>query len=290
MVRLEFELIRQEDSRASLGESPVWDQETGDIWWVDVTGKKLFRLDPVSRHIDLWSTPDVTGFVVLTAPGRPALGMRTGIYLFNSDDGAFDLLVPFERTGHRFNDATVDRLGRLWTSTMTLDAQSGAAAVQLVTKDLTLEQVVRDLTIPNGLAVDLELGRLFYSDSHPDIQSIWFQDLTAGAEQTGKNKPYATTKDLSGRPDGAAFDTHGFYWIAGVDGGELYVFDPEGQLVETIPVPFPAPTKIAFFGTQGRCLAVTSKGIGDDGGYMALAELPETLASGMVQPYWSAGV
>lgn len=289
MASLNLELIRKEEGRALLGESPVWDPETGDIWWVDVTGKKLFRLDGGSRDVVRWNTPECPGFVVLTAPCRPAVGMQTGIYVFDPQRTNFDLLVSFEKAGHRFNDATVDQLGRLWTSTMALDAETGVAAVHMVSEDLVLEPLVQGLTIPNGLAVDLERGRLFYCDSHRDVQSIWFRDLKPGYAETGREMLFATTKALKGRPDGAALDVRGFYWIAGVDGAELYVFSPDGQLGRSTPLPFPAPTKLAFFGPGGRSIAITSKAIGEDGGYMALADMPEAFNSGITQPYWTAG-
>jgi len=289
MVKLDFELIRVEDGRAALGESPVWDPATGDLWWVDVTGKALFCLDTDAGSIRHWKTPEYPGFVVLMGARKPAVGMETGIFLFDPATGAFDRLVPFDRDGHRFNDATVDQKGRLWTSTMALDAKPASADIVQVTGDRTLKPVVRHLTIPNGLAVDLDRGRMFYSDSHPATQSIWTMSVDARTAATGDAGLFATTKSLQGRPDGAALDASGNYWIAGVDGGELYVFDPEGRIFNTVPVPFPAPTKIAFQGADGRSVAVTSKQIGEDGGYVAIARLPEASVPGAVQPYWDMG-
>ncbi|MCI5076095.1 MAG: SMP-30/gluconolactonase/LRE family protein [Oricola sp.] len=289
MVKLDFELIRVEDGRAALGESPARDPETGDIWWIDVTGRKLFCLDTEARTVRHWETPEFPGFVVLTGARKPAVGMQTGIYRFDPATAAFERLVPFERDGHRFNDATVDGTGRLWTSTMALDAQPASAEILLVAADLTLKPVAQGLTIPNGLAVDLDRNRLFYSDSHPDIQRIWTSELDIRTAQTGPARLFATTGDLKGRPDGAALDERGHYWIAGVDGGELYAFGTDGQVADTVPVPFPAPTKIAFHGTDGRSVAVTSKQMGEDGGYIALGRLPETAACGLMQPYWTAG-
>lgn len=290
MAKLEFELIRRDENRAELGESPVWDPDADTVWWVDITGRKLLCLDIAARTARHWSTPELVGFVVLAARHRPAVGMQSGIFLFDPGEETYELLVPFDQAGHRFNDATVDRLGRLWTSTMALEALTGAAAIHKVSEHLSLEPVAEGLTIPNGLAADMERGRLYYSDSHVDRQSIWFMDIEASSARTGPAKPFATTSALKGRPDGAALDERGFYWIAGVDGGEVYVFDPDGQLAESVQVPFSAPTKLAFLGAGGRSVAITSKSIGEAGGYLALAELPDAFASGITQPYWNIGV
>lgn len=289
MVSLNFRLNRQANGRTQLGESPFWDPETGDIWWVDITGEQILRMDAQAGDIQCWQTPEIPGFAVLMASGRPAVGMQTGIFSFDPHAASFELLVSFDRAGHRFNDATVDRLGCLWTSTMALDAQPGCAAIQLVTDHLALATVVSGLTIPNGLALDLERGRLFYSDSHPAVQNIWVRQIRPDPPTLGEPRLFATTNNLKGRPDGAALDERGRFWIAGVDGAELYVFDPDGQLDATVSVPFPAPTKISFLGSEGRSIAVTSKSTGEEGGYIAVAEIPDEFPPGITQPYWNAG-
>lgn len=283
MVSLSFQVFSQRHEKAQLGESPCWDPETNDVWWVDVSGHQLLKTEIASGETIVWKTPECPGFVVLLASGSPAIGMETGIFTFHPDLGAFEKLIDFNQPGCRFNDATVDQQGRLWASTMALDAQAGRAAIHQISEDLRLDTLANGLSIPNGLAVDLDRGRIFYSDSHPDIQSIWVKPMD------GEATLFASTKKLNGRPDGAALDQDGFYWIAGVDGSEIYVFDLDGELHVTIPVQFPAPTKICFSGNDNRLVVVTSKEIGEWGGYLARAELPQGMAAGIAQPYWNPG-
>lgn len=290
MASLSFQIFSRQHEKAQLGESPCRDPESDDLWWVDISGRQLLKTDTASGETVAWSTPECPGFVVLTAPGSPAVGMETGIFAFLPDLGAFEKLVEFDQPGCRFNDATVDQRGRLWASTMALDAQVGRAEIHLVTEDFGLETFVRELSIPNGLAVDLDRKRIFYSDSHPDIQSIWVKPIVGGSPLKGEATLFASTKNLGGRPDGAALDQDGFYWIAGVDGSELYVFDLDGKLHDTIPVPFPAPTKICFSGHDNRLVVVTSKETGEWGGYLVQATLPQEMTAGLVQPYWNPGV
>lgn len=289
MPSLSFEVFSREHERARLGESPCWDPETNDLWWVDVTGKRLLRTDLGSGQTKGWPMPELVGFVVMMGPDAPAVGMETGIYAFAPRAGTFDRLVRFDEAGCRFNDATVDASGRLWASTMELDGQPGRAAIHLVTQRLELEPVVSGLATPNGLAVDLERGRAFHSDSHPDVQSIWEMPIEDGSGQTGEPHPFASTAELRGRPDGAALTQDGSYWIAGVDGGELYVYGLDGVLGAAVPVPFPAPTKVCFAGQDDQLIVVTSKGIGESGGYLARARMPRGMSPGTVQPYWIPG-
>ena len=287
MASLDFRILRQEGGKAQLGESPCWDPGSNDLWSVDVTGKQILRADTLSGEVQAWETPECLGFVVLTAPSRPVVGMQTGIFAFDPESSSFERLVPFDQPGCRFNDAAVDQRGRLWASTMAMDAQAERGAVHLITQDLKLDTVVQGLTIPNGLALDLERGRLFYSDSHPAVQSIWTRPLKPDPGQLGEASLFTTTKELAGRPDGAALDQQGFYWIAGVDGSELYVFGIDAALHTTLPVPFSAPTKVSFSGPAGRSIAITSKTDEKDGGYIGLANLPTGMTPGIAQPYWN---
>lgn len=287
-MRWSFEVVCSPE-KARLGESPFWDPETNDLWWVDVIGKRLLRTAVATGTTEVWDMPESPGFVVLTGAGAPAIGMETGIYAFAPPSGDFERLVRLEQAGSRFNDATVDTCGRLWASTMALDGRAGQASIHLVTADRDLQTFVTGLAIPNGLAVDLDRGRVLYSDSHPAVQCIWSMPLSTGPRLVGEAKPFAGTKQLRGRPDGAALSQDGTYWIAGVDGSELYAFDLHGQLIDAIAVPFPAPTKPCFAGPDGRMLWVTSKDIGEDGGHLARARLPPDTPAGIVQPYWMPG-
>ncbi len=286
---LEFEVIHPHGKRAQLGESPFFDPASRRLWWVDITGKRIHMADTCSGEVRAWDTPEFPGFVVLNASSRPVVGMQTGIFAFDPDHCAFERLVTLNQPDCRFNDATVDPNGRLWVSTIDNHSKAESGAVHRIRDSLELETVASGLTIPNGLAVDLSRGRLFYSDSHPSIQTIWTRNMVSG--KTGFSRPqiFADTRAMAGRPDGAALDEDGFYWIAGVDGAEIYVFDPRGDLNTSVSVPFTAPTKLSFSGPNGRTLAVTSKIGNGEGGVVALASMPAKMAAGIAQPLWKHG-
>jgi sugar lactone lactonase YvrE len=268
---------------AVLGESPFWDG--GDsVWWVDVPGRQLLRTRLSTGLSESWPTPEIPGFVVLAAPERPYVGMESGIHAFLPARGQFSLVVPNSGQGQRFNDATVDGTGRLWTSLMDLDLAEGRGSIVVVTPDLRLREVEGGLSIPNGLAADHASARLYFSDSHAASQQIWYLPCDFASGETGARVPFADLEPLPGRPDGAAVIPAGRrYWIAAIDGGVLYGFDPDGKLAATVVLPFPAPTKPAFF--AGR-LVVTAKAAGDhDGRPVIAAGLPAEL-HGPALPFW----
>lgn len=286
---LKFRLFSHGHMPAKLGESPSVDMVSESVWWVDVDGKKLFRTTCETGETVTWDTPEHPGFVVVTAAGYPAIGMETGIFAFVAETDRFEKLVGLEMPGCRFNDATVDSAGNLWASTMALDAQRGRAAIHLVTGSNSLSTIMDGLTIPNGLAVDAARQRLYYSDSHKDVQSIWVLPTDDVPGVVGEAEIFATTMRLAGRPDGAALDADGNYWIAGVDGAEIYVFSPEGELLFAHPVPCPEPTKLCFAGADLRTVLLTSKGRGETGGCLIRAFLPTGMAPGAQQYSWASG-
>jgi sugar lactone lactonase YvrE len=64
--------------------------------------------------------------------------------------------------------------------------------------------------------------------------------------------------DLPGRPDGAAVDAEGCYWVCGNDAGLVHRFTPAGKLDLSLAVPVKKPAMCAFGGAQLDTLFVTS--------------------------------
>ena len=61
-----------------------------------------------------------------------------------------------------------------------------------------------------------------------------------------------------GRPDGAAIDQDGCYWICGNDAGLIHRFTPDGRLDRSLQVPVKKPAMCAFGGANLDTLFVTS--------------------------------
>lgn len=282
-----MEFTPAEGEGAQLGESPFWDH--GDaVWWVDIAGRRLMRTLLSARRTQGWPTPETPGFVVLASPARPFVGMESGIFAFLPSEQRFERVVRFDRPGQRFNDATVDGTGRLWASTMATDASPGLGALHVVTADLALRTMLDGLTTPNGLAADMRRGRLFVSDSHPAVQTIWTMACDVATGDLGARAVFASMTDLPGRPDGAALgEGADSYWIAAVDGGALYGYSGEGQLHWIVPLPFPAPTKAAFV-AGGMAVTAKAEG-GHDGRLVVAADLPPVLRGPGVA-FWKPGV
>lgn len=258
VTNLAFEI--HTETNALLGESPVWCAEQSCLWWIDIEGRQIHRTSDISGETLSWTTPEMPGFVVLTDSNLPAVGMESGIFLFFEGGGTFEKIVPLDVKGVRFNDATVDSTGRLWAGTIDIKTTLAIAELYTIGSDRQINPVVSDLFYTNGLAVDPDRNRLYLSDSHPDVQTIWRYSCDSTTGRLADRTIFVNMSEMKGRPDGAAIDAYGNYWIAAVGGGVLHVFSPNGDHLREFKTPCDAPTKLIFAGPNLDRLYLTSKG------------------------------
>lgn len=274
--------------RAKLGESPIWSAREGCVWWVDIDGALLCRTDIADATTRSWPTPERPGFVVLTDPHGLAVGMESGIFAFDPAQASFTRIVTVDQPGHRFNDATVDWTGRLWAGSMALDATQPTGVLYSIDADRKACPAILGLRTANGLAADERRARLYLSDTNPAVQRVWTLPLDPVQGLLGERSLFADFTALAGRPDGAAMDRDGNYWVAGVGGAVLHRFAPDGLLLESHRTPCQAPTKPAFIGPALDRLVLTSKGgdAADDG---SLAISGPIAPPGQPVPAWRIG-
>lgn len=255
--------------RAKLGESPVWSEADRAVWWVDIAGRRLIRtgLDGDTRH---WPTPEIPGFVQCLG-GQVLVGMQSGIFRFQPGDAGWSLAVPLDQPGQRFNDACQDDRGRIWAGTMDLGNATADGALYLYDPGAgSLQRRAEGFRTLNGLAWDAARSRLYLSDSHPKVQTVWTARATPEGVLTAP-QVFAGFEGREGRPDGAALDPKGQYWIAGVGGATLYRFAPDGTETARLATPQRSPTKPAFIGWRMALTSFVDEGVG---GRLALWDDP----------------
>ncbi|WP_270937568.1 SMP-30/gluconolactonase/LRE family protein [Falsiroseomonas oryzae] len=246
--------------RALVGESPVWDEATGRLWWVDIRAPALHRTDPATGATETWPLAEPVGSLGLCRSGAVLLALRSGIHRFDPTDGTLDLLAAPERDrpANRLNDGKVSPEGRFLVGSM--DDRPEKAATGALWR---LDPGARDcalladgLIVSNGLAWSPDGRTLWHSDSRASVIWTWRYDPATGAATDRREvaRPDAAT----GRPDGAAMDAEGGYWSAGVSAGRLNRWMPDGRLDRVIKLPVAAPTMPCFGGPGLRTLFVTS--------------------------------
>jgi len=256
---------RLDASRDQVGESPLWSVAEQALYWVDIEGRRIRRFDWSTRRVDSWQAAERVACIALHARGGLLAAMESGVFHVHAEPGGATLAatqvaaVAHPREGMRFNDGRCDRQGRFWASTMVRDMSLGlpdGALFRLDGRGLSLP-LVSGLVTGNGLAFSPRGDIMYLSDSHPSVRRIWAFDLDADGTPLNRRE-FVDMNRHPGRPDGAAVDADGGYWICANDGGLVHRFTPDGRLDRSLPVPVPKPAMCAFGGPQLRHLFITS--------------------------------
>ena len=169
------------DAKALVGEGVVWCAVSEKVLWVDVWNRFLHRFDPATGVNETWELPEKTGCVAPIDGTRVAVGLESGIFLFDLRTRALTpyCLIEGGASQNRCNDSMVDPSGRLWCGTMNLQGLSGPATGELVAVDGNGigASLLKGLHLPNGLACSPDGKTLYLSDSHPSVRTVWKFDL-----------------------------------------------------------------------------------------------------------------
>ena len=255
------------DAPDRVGESPVWDVRAQRLWWVDIEGACIrSTVLGAADAVQSWHMPERVGCIALTpVQGQLIAAMETGIARVTLQEGGqadIDWLAHIQHPapGMRFNDGRCDASGRLWVGSMVMDMSLASDLGGLYCLDergLTGPHVTGLLT-SNGLGMSPDCRTLYLSDSHPKVQKIWAFDLDAATGHLSQQRLFVDMNDWPGRPDGAAVDAQGLYWICGNDAGQIHAFDAQGQWRQSLTVPMPKPSMCAFGGANLDQMLVTS--------------------------------
>ena len=249
-------------ARTRVGESPLWSAADSALWWVDIEGRQLHRL--AGGVHSSWTTHERLACIALHDAGGLLAAMETGVFRLQvQPNGALTnervASVRHPREGMRFNDGRCDRAGRFWVSSMVRDMSLAAADGALYRLDARglSRPLVGGLVTGNGLAFSPDGRVLYLSDSHPSVRRVWAYELDDDGVP-GARREFVDMNLYPGRPDGAAVDADGCYWICGNDAGALLRFTPAGVLDRALKLPISKPSMCSFGGPGLDELYVTS--------------------------------
>ncbi len=253
------------DGKHTTGESPVWVSEQHALYWVDIPAKLIWRWSASSQITRFWALPEMVGCIAHSGGKQWVAGMETGVFLVTlNDDGSANtaLLSPAQHAAPnmRFNDGRCDRQGRFLAGTMFLN-MGEAKAVGVVSSfngSGVQRTLLEHMIVSNGMAFSPDGKTMYLSDSHPSVQLIWAFDYDTATGTPSNRRVFVDMNPLPGRPDGAAVDAEGCYWICGNDAGLVHRFTPEGKLDQSLSVPVKKPAMCAFGGVNLDTLFVTS--------------------------------
>jgi sugar lactone lactonase YvrE len=202
--------------------------------------------------------------------------MRDGIYRARSWGGPLEPLVRFQHAAHsRFNDGKADPLGRFWAGTYYEPRDARKADLYCIDcrpdngnggKPLVQLKVTNTMN-SNGLAWSPDQRTLYWADTAEHTVHAW--DWEAGGNAMRHHRVFHRfdpkpagwrpgQPGYGGRPDGAAVDAEGHYWVGMFEGGRLLRLSPAGEVVAEFEVPARCPTMPCFGGPQRRTLYLTT--------------------------------
>jgi xylono-1,5-lactonase len=241
---------------AQLGEGPLWSAAELAVWFVDIKGHRIHRFEPETHKLRSWNTPEDVGFIARVTGGRFLCGLKSGLYSFEPATGALSLvtLVDSDRPRNRLNDGFVDASGRLWFGTMD-DEEVEPTGVLYRFDAQGLKRCAADYVITNGQATSPDGRTLYHVDTLQKV--IYAFDLAADGG-VANGRIFARIEHEGGYPDGTAVDSAGCIWVGLFGGWGVQRFSPEGDLIETLPLPVANCTKPAFGGDDLRTLYITT--------------------------------
>jgi sugar lactone lactonase YvrE len=282
------------DVRNGVGESPVWCADESALVWTDITGRALYRLSWPDAKLTRWDAPEMIGALARTANGGWIVSSESSVGDLRFEANGRASFSPRARFAHhatpmRSNDGRCDRQGRFWCSSMHLNIPGGhavgafyrfdgdrmgnavktpmerasstdtGAGTAAASSDLpTLARRVTGLIIANGCAFSPDGRTMYLADAHVGVQQVWACDYDLASGTPSNRRVFIDMRQHPGRPDGAAIDTDGCYWIAAPDAGQVHRFTPAGKLDYSVTVPVKKPTMCAFGGADMRTLFITS--------------------------------
>lgn len=252
---------------AELGESPVWNNQSGVLYFVDITGGRINALLPDGRFATVHKSAARTGALALTDKGNLIFTEDASVAMLDIGTGNVSQIHAGvqEGAGYRFNDGACDPQGRFITGLMHEGPERKSGALYQFDNRDNACLITPEIALPNGLAWSEDGNILYFVDS---VACSIFQ-ATYNAKGMSENiRLFVKTPARLGRPDGIALDEEGGIWVCQFNGACLLRYDRNGCMSDYVAMPVPRPTSCCFGGKGLETLFITTARFG-----MTAAEL-----------------
>ncbi len=252
------------DFRSQLSECPVWDERTGNLYFVDITGKSVHRIS--NGKMTTWKTGDFPTAVALRAEGGAVVAQASGVGFLDFETGAVQkVCMPDPTPGNRLNECKCDPSGRYWAGSMqtnlnpdgserAMDRHIGAL-FRLDPDGRVTRHTEPEFGISNTMAWSPDRRRFYFGDTLRNAIFAFDYDDDSG-EIRGRRVLLEGYRH--GLPDGSCIDHDGCLWNARWGGGRVIRITPDGSVDLEVEVPVTNPTSCAFAGS-GRLIVTSAR-------------------------------
>ncbi len=258
-------------------EGPAWDGET--LLFTDIPNNRIMRYDPKSGESSVFRTGTNGGNGLMFDPQGQLYGCEGDarcIARYDADDTTTVIADRFE--GKRLNspnDLAFDKQGRLWftdprygdrTDDLELGHESVFRLEEQSDGTWSIQRMTYDTTKPNGLLISPDQKTLYVAqseygeDKKRELRAYpILEDGTLGEHEVLHNfYPHRGIDGMCLDTDGNIIATAG--WQQSGPGPMIYVFAPNGRVLETHPMPADRPTNCTFGDDDLQTLYVTASG------------------------------
>jgi sugar lactone lactonase YvrE len=236
------------DYVAEHGEGPIFDAETGRVYWVDILkGRVLSGLPDDFNQTTLWQFDESVGCIGLAQQGQLVLGMKDGFGIVQENEllQYIDISTTHSHENLRFNDGIVGPDGAFYAGTMEMNGANPEGKLYRLAPDLTFEVVDEHLFIPNGMGWSKDESTFFMIDTA--AHKMYAFDFKDGALTNKRVHIQFPTTDFA---DGMTMDEDENFWIAMWEGSRIDVYNKAGKKLREYDLPVILPTSCCFIGQR----------------------------------------
>jgi len=255
-----------------LGESPFWHPQEQMLYWIDIPGKKILRARADHGPVQAWDMPSEPGCIAPAQGGGLVIALRHGVFRATAWGAALEhlLTLPYDTRTVRANDGKCDALGRFWVGTIDETKAHDAAALYCIDARNSapiVHTMAEGALTGNGMGWSLDGRSAYWADTPRHLVHGWDYEPASNTLSAHRTHLQFNPKPADwvsgdaryqGRPDGAAVDSQGNYWLAMFEGARICCFSAAGHMLASFATPAQCPTMPCFGGEDLKTLFITT--------------------------------
>ena len=240
-----------------LVEGPTWINDKG-LLFSDVIKGGVYLLDHLNNVLPIVEHRRGIGGIAIHQENGLIVGGRNIAYKsFTGDKTTILLSNDVTEDALGFNDLTTDSKGRVYVGSVAFkvfsDDEMIPGHLHMIDVDGSVRTISDGVLLTNGLGFSPD-GRTLY---HADARDAVVRQYEVSPDGNVSDwKPFVQANN--GHPDGLAVAEDGSVWIAMAYGSRVDVFESNGALRESLPVPLPMVTSVCFGGPDLKDLYVVT--------------------------------
>ncbi len=228
-----------------------WDDRDDSLWWTDVEGGAVYRLNLKTRIQSAVYEGAAVGALIAQDDGTWLLFRDKDIALLDFERHAplISLLENVRFDGDRFNEAIADANGRVFVGTVRNGRPNGAGVYRL-DPSCTLAKAIGGSGYSSGMAWSTNGEALYWTCATTKTICRCKYDARRGT--LSNRQVFHECMPDEGTPAGLAMDVEGTLWSARREAGVILKIGENRRLMGQVTLPAKHVTSLAFGGEDYR--------------------------------------